>query len=271
MADDTPDRRATALPLRVDGVAMRYPSGVEALRDLSLDVPAGSLTAIIGPNGSGKSTLLRIVAGLLAPTTGRVEVGGAAPSAGDGRVGLAFQQPRLVPWLTVAQNVALPLAARGDVAAASGGAVANALDRVGLRGAATLLPAQLSGGLAQRAGLARALITDPGVLLLDEPFSALDLLTREAFDTELERLWMERRPTLLLVTHSVAEAVLLADRIVVLGARPGTVVADLAVPLAHPRGADVMAQPPARGGGGARSGARCRVPTTPTSPGGWPR
>lgn len=259
MADDTPDRRATALPLRVDGVAMRYPSGVEALRDLSLDVPAGSLTAIIGPNGSGKSTLLRIVAGLLAPTTGRVEVGGTAPTAGDGRVGLAFQQPRLVPWLTVAQNVALPLAARGDIATASGGAVADALDRVGLRGAATLLPAQLSGGLAQRAGLARALITDPGVLLLDEPFSALDLLTREAFDTELERLWMERRPTLLLVTHSVAEAVLLADRIVVLGARPGTVVADLAVPLTHPRGTDVMAQRPALAVAAAIRGALSRA------------
>ena len=217
---------------------MRFPSGVEALRGLTLDVAAGSLTAVIGPNGSGKSTLLRVVAGLIAPTAGSVAVGGVAPAAGDGRVGLAFQQPRLVPWLTVAENVALPLAARGT---ASESAVAAALERVGLSASASLLPAQLSGGLAQRAGLARALITDPGVLLLDEPFSALDLLTREAFDTELERLWMQRRPTLLLVTHSVAEAVLLADRIVVLGPRPGSVVADLAVPLAHPRVTDVLA------------------------------
>lgn len=245
MAPDTPDGPATALSIRLDGVGMRYPSGVEALRDLALEVAAGNLTAVIGPNGCGKSTLLRIVAGLLAPTMGRVEVGGAAPTAGDGRVGLAFQQPRLVPWLTVSQNVGLPLAARGMPSADIDTAVADALERVGLRPAASLLPAQLSGGLAQRSGLARALITDPGVLLLDEPFSALDLLTREAFDTELERLWMERGPTLVLVTHSVTEAVLLADRIVVLGARPGTVVADLEVPLAHPRATAALAEPPA--------------------------
>ena len=190
--------------LRLEAVSLRYPSGVEAVRALSLDVPAGSLTAVIGPNGCGKSTLLRLLAGLLAPSSGRVLVGGRPPQAGDGRVGLAFQQPRLVPWLTVAENVELPLAASGLPAPVRAPRVADALAWVDLGSVAALRPAQLSGGLAQRAGLARALITDPGVLLLDEPFSALDLLTREAFDSELESLWIRRRPTLVLVTHSVS-------------------------------------------------------------------
>ncbi len=234
-----------ALALRLESVSLRYPSGIEALHDLDLEVAAGSLTAVIGPNGCGKSTLLRLLAGLLRPTAGRVTVNGQPPRAGDGRVGLAFQQPRLVPWLTVAENVGLPLAAKGVLAAARAPRVAAALARVGLGPSARLLPAQLSGGLAQRAGLARALITDPGVLLLDEPFSALDLLTREAFDSELEALLVRRQPTLVLVTHSVSEAVLLADRIVVLSARPGAVVADLPVELPRPRSVASQAEPTA--------------------------
>ncbi len=236
------------LAVRLDGVRHVFQGArgeLVALDGLDLEVPAGSFTVVIGPNGCGKSTLLRLVAGLLAPAAGTVRLGGgeaaAAPRAGDGRVGLAFQQPRLLPWLTVLDNVALPLALAGAPAAerrapAERRARAErALARVGLAHAGGLRPRELSGGMAQRAGLARALIGDPSVLLLDEPFSALDALTREAFDDELQRLWMERPRTVIMVTHSVPEAVRLADRIVVMTARPGSVAAVLPVRLPRPR------------------------------------
>jgi NitT/TauT family transport system ATP-binding protein len=216
-----------------------------ALDGCSLDVAAGSFTVIIGPNGSGKSTLLRAIAGLLVPDAGRVTIGPAPdadePHAGDPRVGIAFQQPRLLPWLTVADNVELPLALRGVARAERAERAAAALRQVGLSDAARLRPAELSGGMAQRAGLARALVTDPPVLLLDEPFSALDALTREAFDTELQRLWLAQRRTLILVTHSVSEAVRLADEVAVLTARPGSVARLVPIDLPRPRGVDVAA------------------------------
>lgn len=243
-----------ALPVRLEDLSISFPSAagpVEALLGLTLDIPPGSLTVVIGPNGCGKSTLLRVIAGLLRPAEGSVQIGegvGAEPQAGDGRVGLAFQQPRLVPWLTVLDNVALPFTFKlpsrapmvpkrpGGTPADYARAVAHAaLDRVGLGEAAELRPSQLSGGMAQRAGLARALITDPPVLLLDEPFSALDALTREGFDGELQRLWMDRPRTLVMVTHSVSEAVRMADRIVVMTARPGSVAQLIPVDLARPR------------------------------------
>jgi NitT/TauT family transport system ATP-binding protein len=246
----------TGLPVRLDAVTVRFPGvagPVAALRGLTLEVPADSLTVIIGPNGCGKSTLLRAIAGLLRPAEGTVQIGdgiGAEPRAGDGRVGLAFQQPRLVPWLTILDNVAMPLTFKGVsraplVAVRPGSTTADyarilaqgALDRVGLAEAAELRPSQLSGGMAQRAGLARALITDPPILLLDEPFSALDALTREGFDGELQRLWMDRPRTVLLVTHSVGEAVRMADRIVVMTARPGSVANIIPVDLPRPRSA----------------------------------
>jgi NitT/TauT family transport system ATP-binding protein len=198
-------------------------------------VAAGSFTVVIGPNGSGKSTLLRLVAGLLAPQRGVVTVGGAPPRAGDGRVGLAFQQPRLVPWLTVDHNVALPLALAGVESRTRGEHARRSLARVGLATAGRLLPRELSGGMAQRAALARALITDPPVLLLDEPFSSLDALTREAFDTELQRLWLDQPRTLILVTHSVAEAVRLGDRVAVMSARAGAIARIVEVELPRPR------------------------------------
>jgi NitT/TauT family transport system ATP-binding protein len=207
--------------------------------------------------------LLRLIAGLLQPAEGSVRIGegvGAEPRAGDGRVGLAFQQPRLVPWLTVLDNVALPLTFKlvsrlPFVAVRPGSTTADALralpgstpadyartlaqealNRVGLTDAAKLRPSHLSGGMAQRAGLARALITDPPILLLDEPFSALDALSREAFDGELQRLWMDRPRTVVLVTHSVSEAVRMADRIVVMTARPGSVARVIPVDLPRPR------------------------------------
>jgi NitT/TauT family transport system ATP-binding protein len=235
---------STALDVRLDGVGLRFGDargGVTALDDCSLEVPAGSFTVIIGPNGCGKSTLLRTVAGLLAPTSGEVRVGGELPRAGEGRVGLAFQQPRLVPWRSTLENVALPLEIRGVASAERRARATAALERVGLAGAAELRPRELSGGMAQRAALARALIGEPGVLLLDEPFSALDALTRETFDRELQRLWQERRRTVLLVTHSVSEAITLADRVVVMTPRPGRVARIVEVDLPRPRPVELAA------------------------------
>jgi NitT/TauT family transport system ATP-binding protein len=213
-----------------------------ALDGCTLDVAAGSFSVIIGPNGCGKSTLLRAMAGLLGPDSGQVRVGGQAPVVGDGRVGIAFQQPRLLPWLTTIENVAMPLVLHGTPATERRDRAEQALRRVGLADASGLRPRELSGGMAQRVGLARALITDPPVLLLDEPFSALDALTREAFDTELQQLWLERPRTVVLVTHSVAEAVRLADTIAVMTARPGAIARLVPVELERPRSITVGAE-----------------------------
>jgi NitT/TauT family transport system ATP-binding protein len=238
-ATTAPPSAPSGLAVRLANVGVRF-GALNVLDGLALDVPAGSFTAIIGPNGCGKSTLLRIVAGLLTPSAGTVTVGGMAPQAGDGRVGLAFQQPRLIPWRSTLANVVLPLELAGLPAAERRERGLLALDRVGLADVADLRPAQLSGGMQQRAALARALITDPPVLLLDEPFSALDALTREAFDTELQRLWIERRRTVLLVTHAVNEAIQLADRVAVMTARPGRVADLIDVPLPWPRPANLI-------------------------------
>jgi NitT/TauT family transport system ATP-binding protein len=237
------------LAVRVQDLAVSFPAPdggrLTALSGASLEVAAGSFTVIIGPNGCGKSTLLRAIAGLLQPERGAVTIGtgadAAPPRAGHPRVGIVFQQPRLLPWLDTMDNVALPLAVAGMSYAERTDRAAAVLAQVGLSDAALLRPAELSGGMAQRAGLARALVSDPPLLLLDEPFSALDALTREAFDSELQRLWMARRRTLILVTHAVPEAVRLADRVAVLTARPGSVGQIVAVDLPRPRPVDVEA------------------------------
>ena len=242
----TPDPTATGLDLLLDGVDARFATAggqIEALAGLDMAVGAGSFTAVIGPNGCGKSTLLRVIAGLKAPDSGRVLVGGAEPVAGDGRVGLDFQQPRLVPWRSVIDNVALPMELAGVAPDLRRDRAESALAQVGLATAARLRPRELSGGMAQRAALARALVGDPPVLLLDEPFSALDALTREEFDGELQRLWLERPRTVVFVTHSVAEAVALADRVVVMTPRPGRVERVVEVDLARPRPVVVTADP----------------------------
>jgi len=233
----------TGLDVTIRDVGVRFGArhgGVEALSGLSLDVEAGSFTVIIGPNGCGKSTLLRLVAGLISRSSGAVTVDGSAPRTGDGRVGLCFQQPRLVPWRSTLDNVALPLELAGVAIDERRARAVEALERVGLAGAVSLRPRELSGGMAQRAALARALIGDPPVLLLDEPFSALDALTRETFDDELQRLWLERRRTVILVTHSVGEAVALADRVVVMTPRPGRVARTIQVDLPRPRSAELL-------------------------------
>jgi len=234
---------ASGFDIAADGAGVRFPmpgGELVALEKCSLRAEPGSFTVVIGPNGCGKSTLLRLIAGLLDPSEGIVTVGGRSPRAGDGRTGLAFQQPRLVPWRTVLENVALPLEIAGLPGRQRLARARDALERVGLGGASDLRPSELSGGMAQRAGLARALIVDPPVLLLDEPFSALDALTHETFDAELQRLWLERRRTIVLVTHSVREAVMLADRIVVMTPRPGRVARVVTVDLPRPRPVELL-------------------------------
>ncbi|MGZ8481213.1 MAG: ABC transporter ATP-binding protein [Candidatus Limnocylindria bacterium] len=231
------------LAVHLDGIGVRFSTrdgAIHALEGLDLNADAGSFTAVIGPNGCGKSTLLRVVAGLMAPRAGSVRVGDARPRPGDGRVGLAFQQPRLIPWRTTVDNVAMPLELAGASSGERRERALEALERVGRARAARLRPRELSGGMAQRAALARALVTDPPVLLLDEPFSALDALTRETFNAELQQLWLEARRTVILVTHSVTEAVALADRVVVMTPRPGRIARLVEVDLSRPRPATLL-------------------------------
>jgi NitT/TauT family transport system ATP-binding protein len=217
------------------GLGKTFPGGVEAVRPLDLAFAAGETTALVGPSGCGKSTVLRMVAGLEEPSTGRVTIGGQPPAATLREAGLAvaFQDPSLLPWRSVRGNIALALTlARRPVDEA---AIDQLVRLVGLDGFGDARPAELSGGMRQRAAIARALATEPRLLLLDEPFGAVDELTRRQLAQDLPRIWEARGTTAILVTHSVAEAVMLADRIVVLSPRPAEIVADIAVPLPRPR------------------------------------
>jgi len=200
----------------------------------------GEVVAIVGPNGSGKSTLLRLIAGLLAPDAGSIAIGGEPVDEADPRVGFVFQEPRLLPWRSTISNVAFPLELAGVASGARTERATAMLDLVGLSEFANAYPRQLSGGMRQRAAIARALIREPQVLLLDEPFSALDALSRERFNVELLDLWQRTHSTIVLVTHSIPEAVFVADRVVVLSPRPARVVAEVLVPLPRPRTAQAL-------------------------------
>jgi len=211
------------------------PARVEALAATDLIFAAGQTTALVGSSGCGKSTLLRLVAGLDDPTAGEVRIGGRTPAevTRDAGLAMAFQDAALLPWRTVRGNIALALTlARRPADAAE---VDRLIGLVGLQGFEDHRPAALSGGMRQRVAIARCMATEPGLLLLDEPFGAVDELTRLRLNEDLPRLWQRRGATALLVTHSVAEAVLLSDRVVVFSARPARVVADIPVTLAHPR------------------------------------
>ena len=225
--------------IELSDVAFSYPAhrGARhlALDGVDLTVESGEIVALIGPNGSGKSTLLRLVAGLLPPDRGVATLDGVPIGGPDPSVGLVFQEPRLLPWRTTAANVAYPLELAGMERGEREARVAAALRTVGIEGAAARVPSQLSGGMRQRAALARTLALEPRVLLLDEPFSALDELTRERLNVELLEITARTPTTVLLVTHSIQEAIFLADRVVVLSERPGRVVADLRVALSRPR------------------------------------
>jgi NitT/TauT family transport system ATP-binding protein len=229
--------------IAIRGVEVTYGVGsedsVDALAPIDLEIADGSFVSLVGPSGCGKSTLLKVIADLMAPTRGSVTIDGVAPGAlrCAGRIGLVFQQANLMPWLNVESNVRLleDLVAGKGNAAAKRQNIADLLEVVGLKGFEHKLPHQLSGGMQQRAALARALALDPAILLMDEPFAALDEITRDRMAFELMRIWHHYRKTVIFVTHSLAEAAFLSDRVILLTARPGRIHKIFDIDLPRPR------------------------------------
>ncbi len=224
--------------LEVKHVSAVFPSGdtvLRALTDITFSVPQEQFVCVLGPSACGKSTLLRIISGLLQPTDGKVVFKGRVVSEPQTEIGLVFQQANLMPWRTVLENITLPLELRGTPLEQARKEASVLIDLVGLKDFITWLPRDLSGGMAQRVAIARSLIHDPDLLLLDEPFGALDALTREQMGTELLRIWAAKRKTVIMVTHSISEALFLADRVLVFSSQPGEVKLDMKVPLPRPR------------------------------------
>jgi NitT/TauT family transport system ATP-binding protein len=219
------------LLLSFDNVTKTFPNGTRALDHVSFAVVAGEFVSLVGPSGCGKSTALRLIAGLIAPSTGKV-----AWTAGKPSVGFVFQDAALMPWTTVEKNIRLPLDLTHRDGAEAERRVRDALELVGLTKFASAYPRELSGGMRMRVSIARALATDASVLLMDEPFAALDELTRDRLNDELRELWAAKNLTIVFVTHSVYESVYLSSRIIVMSPRPGRIVADIA--MAEPKARD---------------------------------
>ena len=242
------DRATPAID--VSGVDKWYATrdgAVHALTTTDLAVAPYEFVVLLGPSGCGKTTLLRMIGGLIAPSSGRLQVMGRDLWTGEARhaeavsdLGMVFQDANLFPWLTVEENIALPLELKGTPKRARLARARELAALVGIAGFETRWPNELSGGMRQRAAIARALSHDPGILLMDEPFGALDALTRDAMNLELQSIWLETRKTIVLVTHSITEAVFLADRIVLLSPRPGRIDTVVDVPFARPRSLDVQ-------------------------------
>jgi NitT/TauT family transport system ATP-binding protein len=221
------------------GVGKAFANGTRALNGLDLDVRPGEFVSLLGPSGCGKSTALRIIAGLSEPSEGAVEWPAASlPSDRASRIGFVFQEPTLMPWTSVFNNVLLPLKLKGEAADKAASRVAAALERVGLEKFAQAYPRELSGGMRMRVSIARALVTEPALLLMDEPFAALDEITRFKLNNDLLQLWQALSTTVVFVTHSVFESVYLSSRIVVMTARPGRVFTELAIDAPYPRDRD---------------------------------
>lgn len=225
--------------VRLRAVAKVYDNGVTALGPLDLDVVRGEFISLLGPSGCGKSTALRLIAGLATPSSGTVDVAHRV-SAANGRhpIGFVFQEPTLMPWASVRDNVRLPLKLAHLPSSEADGRVDKALAQVGLAEFVDAFPRELSGGMKMRVSLARALVTDPDILLLDEPFAALDEITRFRLNNDLLTLWRKLHKTIIFVTHSVFESVYLSQRIVVMTARPGRIAGEFRIETAEPRGED---------------------------------
>ncbi len=215
---------------------------VRALDEVSLTVARNAFVCLVGPSGCGKSTLLRLVAGLVKPTSGNVSIAGLRVTEPRADVGIVFQAPTLLPWATILDNVLFPLRMMGRLDAAGRERAMELLELVGLEDFAMKRPGELSGGMQQRAGICRALVHDPDILLMDEPFGALDALTREELTIETLRIWQERPKTILFVTHSIPESVILGDRVVVMSPRPGRIAEIVDVDLPRPRDFDMEAR-----------------------------
>jgi len=235
--DSEPAEGTVAVSLRA--VTKVYDNGVVALGPIDLEVRRGEFVSLLGPSGCGKSTALRLIAGLSAPTSGAVRVARPAVTGGGGHsVGFVFQEPTLMPWTTVRENVRLPLKLAHVPSSSAKARVDEALAQVGLSEFADSYPRELSGGMKMRVSLARALVTDPDILLMDEPFAALDEITRFRLNNDLLALWRNLRKTVIFVTHSVFESVYLSQRVLVMTARPGRISAEIGIETTEPRGED---------------------------------
>jgi NitT/TauT family transport system ATP-binding protein len=229
--------------LRVERVSHTYDDSngqVEALIDISFQIAPREFVCIVGPSGSGKSTLLRILAGLTQPQQGEVRLDGKLIQSPAHSIGIVFQKANLMPWRTVLENIALPLELEGVASSERTERAGALIELVGLSGFGQAYPSSLSGGMEQRVAIARALIHNPSILLLDEPFGALDALTRERMALELTRIWSTQKTTVVMVTHSIQEAAFLSDRVLVMTDRPGQIAADFAVPFRRPRAMSLL-------------------------------
>jgi NitT/TauT family transport system ATP-binding protein len=232
--------------VRLDHVRKHYPD-LEAIRNVSLDVLANEFVSVLGPSGCGKSTLLLMIAGLIAPSAGKISLNGSPVTGPRPEIGVVFQQPVLLPWRTVLDNVLFPIELLKRSRAQYQRRAMELLAMTKIDDFANHLPRQLSGGMRQRAAICRALIHDPSILLLDEPFSALDAITRDEMGVELLRIWQANRKTVIFVTHSIREAAFLSDRVVVMGRRPATIIAEIKIDLPRPREIPMMESEPFNG------------------------